>query len=422
MEVIRNAARRLLIVEPCPVSSQLLARMRSHGWSIKIVDRDTFSSDDGDVALVYAEGPASQCLGPLRLLLSDHRIEWVAVMDEVASSEQAVMRFVDDRAFDYQCLPIDDERLCRTLTQAAHMAAPYFSGGMGPLADSVALGNCRSIRELRKLLPKLLTDRTPIVVHGETGVGKELFARKLHELAGLDPASFVMFDVAMARNGAAGAPFVVSCEARFPSQGTLFVGNLPALMPGQQQALARFMGDEPASASATGLRVVVAIDELLPALLRQGRLDDALYQCLDGPHVHLPALRDRGADIRLLAEHFARRYCSELGLRPRRFSDEALSAMQGYGWPGNIWEMNNRVRRAVALAEGDRIELADLRLERSMVDDTLIGTLADYVQRAERQALNDAMRRYSKNMSQAARVLGISRPTFYRLLHKHHLR
>ena len=96
--------------------------------------------------------------------------------------------------------------------------------------------------------------------------------------------------------------------------------------------------------------------------------------------------------------------------------------MGEHPWPGNVRELRNRIARAVTLAQGRQILARDLGLELGLVSDGLDSTLAGYILRAERQALNDVLARYSSNMTQAARSLGISRPTFYRLLHKHRLR
>jgi len=124
----------------------------------------------------------------------------------------------------------------------------------------------------------------------------------------------------------------------------------------------------------------------------------------------------------MLANHFSHFYSQETGRRPRSFSEEALVALGNHAWPGNVRELANRVRRGLVLAEGRQIEARDLGLNSLPCDSAPMGTLEDYVHRAEHQALCDVLNRHSDNMSVAARVLGVSRPTFYRLLHKHQIR
>ncbi|MGE8500079.1 MAG: sigma-54-dependent transcriptional regulator [Pseudomonas sp.] len=421
MEAVSIATRQLLIVEPCPACSRIVASLQARGWQVSTVEPGIYSRACGDVALVCLDGPARRELESLRTHVANSDIEWIAVFGEEAASEPDVMRFAVDWLFDYQCWPIEDEHLHLALERAVTVTGVRAPAKLNPLADSVALGNCRAIRELRKLLPSLLDTEASLLIQGEPGTGKEMLARKLHQSAGHTASSFVVFEDLV-------APTLHSIwqalggEGSEPARGTLFVASLPALDPGQQAVLIAFLRELQVRDVAHGqVRLMVATDEELIALLNQGHLHDALYRHLVGVHVHLPTLRERGADIALLAEHFARRYASDLAVRPRRFSEMAISAMQQHEWPGNLRELSNRVRRAVVQAGGLRIEAGDLRLEVPLAGEGL-GTLADYILQAERQALNDVLRRYSKNMSQAARVLGISRPTFYRLLHKHRMR
>ena len=138
--------------------------------------------------------------------------------------------------------------------------------------------------------------------------------------------------------------------------------------------------------------------------------------------VLMAPLRERHGDLSMLASHFSHFYSQETGRRPRSFSEDALVAMGKHDWPGNVRELANRVRRGLVLAEGRQIEAMDLGLTGHQGPVAPMGTLEDYKTRAERQALSDVLNRHSDNLSVAARVLGISRPTFYRLLHKHQIR
>jgi DNA-binding NtrC family response regulator len=156
--------------------------------------------------------------------------------------------------------------------------------------------------------------------------------------------------------------------------------------------------------------------------IASGRFREDLYYRLNVLQVVTAPLRDRHGDLSMLANHFAHFYSLETGRRPRSFSEDALVAMGKHDWPGNVRELANRVRRGLVLAEGRQIEAQDLGLLSQQAFASNMGTLEDYKHRAERQALCDVLTRHSDNLSIAAKVLGISRPTFYRLLHKHQIR
>ena len=160
----------------------------------------------------------------------------------------------------------------------------------------------------------------------------------------------------------------------------------------------------------------------LEKAIEQGRFREDLYYRLNVLQVVTAPLRDRHGDLSMLANHFSHFYSLETGRRPRSFSDHALAAMGRHTWPGNVRELANRVRRGLVLAEGRQIEAQDLGLQELERGEQPLGTLEDYKHRAERQALCDVLDRHSNNLSIAAKVLGVSRPTFYRLLHKHQIR
>ncbi|MDH1265935.1 sigma 54-interacting transcriptional regulator [Pseudomonas sp. GD03944] len=421
MEAVSIATRQLLIIEPCPACSRIVASLQARGWQVRPVAGAAFTRQAGDAVLICLDGPLRHELPSLRALITHSEIEWIAVLGEATAAEYSVMRFAVDWLFDYHCLPVDDDSLHLALERAVAVARLRVSTKVNPLADSVALGNCRVIRELRKALPALLETEASLFIQGESGTGKEMLARKLHQSAGHAPGSFVVFDDLIAADAGTLQAALAGENPEHP-RGTLFVASLPTLNEAQQALLVEFLREVQAWDVPHGYwRLVVASDENLAVLLSEGRLHEALYQHLVGVQVRLPTLYERSADILLLAEHFARRYASDLAVRPRRFSDQAISALQQHDWPGNLRELSNRVRRAVALGEGVQIEASDLGFDPPHIGEAL-GTLADYILQAERQALNDVLRCYSKNMSQAARVLGISRPTFYRLLHKHRMR
>lgn len=173
---------------------------------------------------------------------------------------------------------------------------------------------------------------------------------------------------------------------------------------------------------AVDVRVVAATREDLETAVRKKRFREDLYYQLSVLQVGIAPLRERHGDLVLLANHFAHVFSQETGRRARSFSQDALVALGKHDWPGNVRELASRVRRGLVLTEGKQIEAANLGLLGEEDVAGSMGTLEEYKSRAERQALCDVLTRHSDNLSVAAKVLGISRPTFYRLLHKHQIR
>ena len=210
--------------------------------------------------------------------------------------------------------------------------------------------------------------------------------------------------------------------------GTLFLDDIGDLPMDLQANLLRFLQDRHIERIGGGepipvdIRVLAATHVDLEAAIRKKRFREDLYYRLNVLQVGTAPLRERHGDLALLANHFAHFYSQETGRRARNFSQDALIAMGKHDWPGNVRELANRVRRGLVLAEGRQIEASDLGLMGEDDVVTSMGTLDDYKSRAERQALCDVLTRHSDNLSVAAKVLGVSRPTFYRLLHKHQIR
>ena len=208
--------------------------------------------------------------------------------------------------------------------------------------------------------------------------------------------------------------------------GTLFLDEIGDLPLDVQANLLRFLQERhvetPAGRISVDVRILAATHVDLEAAIRKKRFREDLYYRLNVLQVGTAPLRERHGDLALLANHFAHFYSQETGRRARNFSQDALVAMGKHDWPGNVRELENRVRRGLVLAEGRQIEAFDLGLLGEEEISSSMGTLDEYKCRAERQALCDVLTRHSDNLSVAAKVLGISRPTFYRLLHKHQIR
>jgi DNA-binding NtrC family response regulator len=395
-----------------------------------------------DVGVVRFSAQHLQCLPALIQLIRQSSAEWIAVLGPELLSSQGVRDFVGEWFFDFHSLPIDVSRMRFSLGRAFGMAhlrhvAP---GGVAAQDNDLLVGNSPSIKTLRKLLAKLAPTDSPVLICGQSGTGKELVARTLHRQSRRAAGAFV------AINCGAISEHLIQSElfghekgaftgahqrkiGRIESAhgGTLFldeIGDLPLEMQANLLRFIQEMNIERVGSSkpiSVDVRVLAATHVDLEEAIRQGRFREDLYYRLNVLQVHTTPLRERKLDIPLFAEHFSTLYASEIGKRPRRFSEAAINAMMDHSWPGNVRELANRVRRGQVLAEGRQIEPIDIGLTSEEHAQFRTSTLSDYLFMAERQALNDVLTRYSKNMSHAARSLGVSRPTFYRLLHKHQI-
>ncbi|HSC82786.1 MAG TPA: sigma-54 dependent transcriptional regulator [Pseudomonas sp.] len=440
-QAIAATPRRLLVVDPCEECERLLPGLQANGWMVHGCSLEEVGETRCDVGLICLH--ASHLLRPqsLKQLIRQSGTEWIALLSPEALQQPEIGNFVGEWFFDYHSLPLDVERVSAALGRAFGVAR--LRGKLDADNDEQGnrlLGTSRSMCELRRLLEKLAPSDAPVLIRGESGSGKALVAHTLHRLSQRADAPFVALNCgAIAEHliqselfGHESDAFAGAVQRKIgriesADGGTLFLDEIGDLPLEQQANLLRFLEQMQVERGGSSksvpvnVRVLAATHIDLEAAIRQGRFREDLYCRLNVLQVQTTPLRERTVDIRCLAEHFARRYALAIGRRSRSFSESALRGMIDHPWPGNVRELANRVRRGMVLAEGRQIEAQDLGLEASALSPPL-GTLDDYICRAELQALNDVLRHHSRNMSHAARVLGISRPTFYRLLHKHHIR
>ena len=442
LDALRCAQRRLLIVDPCEECIELLPHLSVEGWEVETCAMGGARERLYDVGVIRLDSHHLQCLPALKQLIRQSGAEWIAVLSSDLLNNKLISDFVGEWFFDFHSLPVDVSRMQFSLGRAFGMAHLRRRGAGNPQAQDsdLLVGHSPNIKALRKLLSKLAPTDSPVLICGESGTGKELVARTLHRQSRRASAAFV------AINCGSIAEHLIQSElfghekgaftgahqrkiGRIESAhgGTLFldeIGDLPLEMQAnllrfiQEMSIERVGSSKPISVD---VRVLAATHVDLEEAIRQGRFREDLYYRLNVLQVHTTPLRERKLDIPVFADHFSKFYASEIGKRPRRFSEAAISAMMDHTWPGNVRELANRVRRGQVLAEGRQIEPIDIGLVHEGHAEALGGTLNDYLFTAERQALNDVLTRYSKNMSRAARALGVSRPTFYRLLHKHQI-
>lgn len=427
--------RRLLVVDPSSEFNNIHSELEGAGWEVELCPLRQAFERQAEVGLLHL----GTDLNTVSELLRRTPAQWIAVLSPELLLNANIGAFVGEWFFDYHTLPFDSARLVVSLGHALGMASLRRRERV-EMSEEL-LGNTPAMLELRKLLGKLGPTDSPVLIRGESGTGKELVAQALHRLSrrnkqpfvaincGAIPEQLIQSELFGHEKGAfTGAHQRKIGRIESADGGTLFldeVGDLPLDLQAnllrflQEGQIERVGGTQPIDVN---VRVLAATHVDLEQAVERGRFREDLYYRLNVLQVHTTPLRERLADVPILARHFALLYADEVGRRPRTFSTEALRAMGEYAWPGNVRELANRVRRGLVLAEGVQIEAVDLGFHSLSIRVKADYSLEEYKMQAEKQALSDVLLQYSANLSRAAKALGVSRPTFYRLLNKHGIR
>jgi two-component system NtrC family response regulator len=279
-----------------------------------------------------------------------------------------------------------------------------------------------------------------LLLLGESGTGKEVLARGAHELSSRHAGPFIAINCAAIpqdlveseffgheKGAFTGAVKMTVGKVELAQEGTLFLDEIGDLPLSLQAKLLRFLQDHVIervggrSPIEVDVRVISATNQDLEKLIGKGEFREDLFYRLSESVVSIPPLRERPDDIILIAQMLLHRFAEEQRKKIGVFSPHALAAMSSYEWPGNVRELENRIKRAVVLAKGPKIEPADLGLSPS-VPAIVLQTLKDAREHAERSAVQNAMAATEDNVSEAARLLDVSRPTMYDLLKKYNMR
>lgn len=309
----------------------------------------------------------------------------------------------------------------------------------GPEEFSGMLGISASINRIFEAIRKVSTSDAPILITGESGTGKELTARAIHARGlrrqgpfipincGAIPESLLESELFGYERGAfTGAVGQKKGKVEYAQGGTLFLDEVGELPNALQVKLLRFLQDHTFErvgghqAIEMNVRIIAATNVNLKEAIENGTFREDLYYRLGVVHINLPPLRERGADVSLIAMAFLRQAAAHYNKPLYGFTREALEAMQAYSWPGNVREVSNRIGRAVVMAEGTHITAADLDMPRQAgpQEDSSISLKVNQ-QRIETDLIMKAFTLSQGNLSRAAQELGISRSTLYRRLRQY---
>jgi len=297
------------------------------------------------------------------------------------------------------------------------------------------LGSSPAMQEVFRKVQRVAATDITVLVTGETGTGKELIAREIHNRSARAKGPFISVNCGAipenlleselfghVRGAFTGA--IANKAGRFQSanKGTLFldeIGEMPhplqvKILRALQEHIVTKVGDT--VPESVDIRVIAATNRDLEAETRNGRFREDLYYRLNVVHLLLPPLRDRGDDIVVLARYMLSRYAPEYSSKVRGFTPSAIVAIKRYRWPGNIRELENRIKKAVVLADKTMLGPDDLGINPDEIPAIL--PLADARERWQRSYINDVLGLNGGNRTKTARDLGVDPRTIFRHLEK----
>ena len=352
-------------------------------------------------------------------------------------------------AFDFIVKPWDNEKLVTTLTAARDKARKAMKRDRLPesaTADSSPMfwGTSPAMAAIRKTLDKIAPTDATVLITGENGTGKDVLAREIHAHSLRSEKPMVAVDAGAITETLFESELFGHVKGAFTDAhtdhvgkfeqadgGTLFldeIGNIPLHLQAkllrviQNRSVVRVGGSK---AIPVDIRLICATNMDLEQLVREGRFREDLYYRINTVHIHLPALRERKEDIVPLSQRFLEGFAEKYHRPLTGLDDSAKAVLEGSHWSGNIRELQNCIEKAVILSEGNVLTSKDLdaRSESGMTGGVIPGLTGNLLHNAqeEERLVREAMERSNGNISVAAKMLGVSRPTMYAKLKKYGL-
>jgi len=334
-----------------------------------------------------------------------------------------ILNLIIDRAFQLNQLENEHQLLQKQSTE--------------PLVGLIA--SCEKMQGLCRTIEKISPTNATVLLMGESGTGKEVLAKAMHRLSDRSDQAFVAVNCAAIpenlleselfgyeKGAYTGAAQQTKGKIEYAHNGTLFldeIGDLPILL---QSKLLRFLQERTIERIGgrkeipVDVRIICATHKNLEEQIEKEKFRLDLFYRISEIVINIPPLRDREGDAITIATAFLKRYCLLHNKKIKSFSSEAAAAIESYSWPGNIRELENKIKRAVILSDDVNISYHDLELEKSS-ESAMRVNLKEVRESAEIIAIKKALVHSKNNVSNTAKLLGVTRPTLYSLFEKYRI-
>lgn len=400
-----------------------------------------------DLGLPPDPANASEGLATLKEILNIAPATKVIVVTGNDDREHAI-HAVAIGAYDFYQKPVDSDVLELIIERAFQLVSLECDYRLlkqqkqEPLAGLI--GSSQQLQALVRMVEKVSPSHATILLLGESGTGKEVFARAIHQLSSRSDKPFIAVNCAAIpetlleselfgyeKGAFTGAVVQTKGKIEYAQGGTFFLDEIGDLPFALQAKLLRFIQGRVIERLGgrkeipVDVRIICATHRNLQELITQGEFRGDLYYRLGEIVLEIPPLRDRDGDALTIANSLLQRYRLENNKKAKSFTEEARLAIETYAWPGNIREMENKIKRAVILSDGYHITADDLEItmpsRRAVTEENGSLNLKDVRETAERTAIQKALSHTHSNITETAKLLGITRPTLYSLLNKYQL-
>ncbi|NOR80186.1 MAG: PEP-CTERM-box response regulator transcription factor [Methyloprofundus sp.] len=395
-----------------------------------------------DLGLPPDPANASEGLATLKEILQLSPKTKVIVVTGNDDKDNAV-KAVAMGAYDFYQKPIDINVLNMIVTRAFQLTAleqeniKLQKRVYEPLSGFII--SCEKMQKLSRTIEKISPSSITVLLLGESGTGKEVVARAIHKLSSRSDKPFVAVNCAAIpgnlleselfgyeKGAFTGAVKQTKGKIEFAEGGTFFLDEIGDLPFSLQAKLLRFIQERVIerlggrSEISVDVRIICATHQNIPSLIESGDFREDLYYRISEMVVDIPPLREREGDAIVIANSFLARFSEHENKDIKGFTDEAKQMIEIYHWPGNIRQLENKIKRAVVLTENVYIDLEDMALSAVLVEESALPLNLKVVrEQAESVAIRRALAYADNNISNTAKLLGVTRPTLYTLFNRY---